>query len=230
MALRPGQRSEEAVCLEDEVCGLGLTDPGKTRTGVSKEPAQSSKCQGSDGPMGWTALQGPASGSKALGLCFHSFVLMDYYYLFIYLFIFFRPHRRHMEVPRLGAESELQLPAYTTATATPGPSRICDLHHSSWQCQILNLLSEARDRTCILMDTMSGSSPAEPQWEPLDFHSEAVGSALVSWGSHHKAPQTWGLNNRTFSPLSPGGQRPQVWVRLLGAAIPLRHFGCFQIL
>ena len=26
-----------------------------------------------------------------------------------------------------------------------------NLHHSSWQCWILNLLSEARDRTCNLM-------------------------------------------------------------------------------
>ena len=30
-----------------------------------------------------------------------------------------------MEVPRLGVESELQLPVYTTATATKDPSRIC---------------------------------------------------------------------------------------------------------
>ena len=30
-------------------------------------------------------------------------------------------------------------------TATPDPSRVCDLHHSSGQCQILNPLSEARD-------------------------------------------------------------------------------------
>ena len=29
---------------------------------------------------------------------------------------------------------------------------IYDLHHSLWQCQILNTLSEARDWTCILMD------------------------------------------------------------------------------
>ena len=36
-----------------------------------------------------------------------------------------------MDIPRIGAESELRLPAYTTATATPDPSRICDLHHSS---------------------------------------------------------------------------------------------------
>ena len=31
---------------------------------------------------------------------------------------------RHMEVPRLGVASELQLTAYTTATATPDPSCI----------------------------------------------------------------------------------------------------------
>ena len=35
----------------------------------------------------------------------------------------------------------------------PDPSHICDLHHSSQQGQILNPLSEAKDRTCILMDT-----------------------------------------------------------------------------
>ena len=32
-------------------------------------------------------------------------------------------------------------------------SCVCDLHHSSWQCQILNTLNEARDSTCILIDT-----------------------------------------------------------------------------
>ena len=72
-------------------------------------------------------------------------------YLFIYLFI--GPHLQHMEVPRLGVKSELQLPAYTTATATWDPSRICSLHHSSWQCWILNPLSGARNWTLILMDT-----------------------------------------------------------------------------
>ena len=51
-----------------------------------------------------------------------------------------------MEVPRLGAESELQVPAYTTATAMQDLSCICDLHHSSWQRQILNPLCEARDK------------------------------------------------------------------------------------
>ena len=58
-----------------------------------------------------------------------------------------------MEVPRLGVESELQLPACTTATATWDLSRICDQHHSSEQRQILNPLSEAGDQTRILMGT-----------------------------------------------------------------------------
>ena len=58
-----------------------------------------------------------------------------------------------MEVPRLGVKSELQLLAYTTATAMPDLNWVYSLHHSSRQCQILNPLSVARDQTCILIDT-----------------------------------------------------------------------------
>ena len=47
-----------------------------------------------------------------------------------------------MEVPRLGVESELSLPAYARATAMPDPSLICDLHHSSRQAWILNPRSQ----------------------------------------------------------------------------------------
>ena len=57
-----------------------------------------------------------------------------------------------MEVPRLEVESELELLAYPTATATQDPSRVCHLHHST-QHLILKLLSKARDRPHILMDT-----------------------------------------------------------------------------
>ena len=56
-----------------------------------------------------------------------------------------------MEVPRLRVKSELQLPAYATGTAMCDPSCICSLHHSSWQCQILNSLSEVGDWTLNLM-------------------------------------------------------------------------------
>ena len=51
-----------------------------------------------------------------------------------------------MEVPRLRVESELQLLAYTTPTATQDPRHVCDLHNSSWQHWILHPLSEARDQ------------------------------------------------------------------------------------
>ena len=62
-------------------------------------------------------------------------------------FFFFFVFSWHTEVPRLGVELKLQLPTYTTATATPDPSHVCNLHHSSWQCRILSPLSKARNRT-----------------------------------------------------------------------------------
>ena len=66
-------------------------------------------------------------------------------------FCFLGPYLRHMEVPRLGVKSELQVPAYTIATRDQ--SYVCNPHHSSHWRKIPNPLSEARDRTCILMDT-----------------------------------------------------------------------------
>ena len=75
-----------------------------------------------------------------------------HFFLFCF-FCFLGLHPWHMKVPRLGMESELQLLAYTTATATPNLSHICELYHSSRQCQILNPVSEVRDRTHILVDT-----------------------------------------------------------------------------
>ena len=35
----------------------------------------------------------------------------------VFILYFLGPHLRHMEVPRLGVESELYPPTYTTATA-----------------------------------------------------------------------------------------------------------------
>ena len=52
-----------------------------------------------------------------------------------------------MEVSRLGVKLELQLQAYTTATATSDLSCVCNPHHSSRQRQILSPLSKVRDRT-----------------------------------------------------------------------------------
>ena len=75
------------------------------------------------------------------------------FFFFFFFFCFLGPHLWHVEVPRLGVESELQLPANTAATATWDLSRVCDLHHSSQQCRIPNPLREARNWTHFLMDT-----------------------------------------------------------------------------
>ena len=72
-------------------------------------------------------------------------------FVFIFVLFFSVLHLQHMEVPRLGGQSELQMPV--CATATWDLSHICNLHHSSQQCWILNPLSKARDGTCVLMDT-----------------------------------------------------------------------------
>ena len=75
-------------------------------------------------------------------MCWHKIINVIFYF-----FIFFRAKGA---APRLGVESELQLLVYTTATAMPDPSHICDLHHGSRQCWIINPLIKARDWTLIL--------------------------------------------------------------------------------
>ena len=54
---------------------------------------------------------------------------------------FLGPHLQHMEVPRPGVKSKMQLPAYATAQ---DPCHICNLHYSSWQHWTLNPLSHDR--------------------------------------------------------------------------------------
>ena len=63
----------------------------------------------------------------------------------LYIFCLLGPHPRHMEIPRLGIKSNLQLPAYARATAMRDLSCVCDLHHGSRQSRILNPRSEAGD-------------------------------------------------------------------------------------
>ena len=76
---------------------------------------------------------------------------------------------RHMEIFRLGVESELQLLAYDTATAMLDLSCVCDLHHSSRQHRFLNPLSEARDRTGNLMILNRICFPCATMGTPLIF-------------------------------------------------------------
>ena len=98
---------------------------------------------------------------------------IDSFFIFYFYFYFllFRAEQWHMEVPRQRVKSELQLPAYTTATATWNLSCICDLHCSSWQHWILNQLSKARDRTRNLMVT---------SW--IHFHCATMGTpSFLRW-------------------------------------------------
>ena len=83
---------------------------------------------------------------------FSTLLLLCYPPALFFFFCFLGPHPWHMEVPRLGVKPELQLLACTTVTALWDLSHVCNLHHSSQQCLILNPLGEARNGTCLLMD------------------------------------------------------------------------------
>ena len=61
--------------------------------------------------------------------------LRNRFFFFCFCFCFLGLHPWHMDFPTFGVKLELQLPAYT---------------RQRW---VLNLLSEARDRTCSLMVT-----------------------------------------------------------------------------
>ena len=108
----------------------------------------------------------------------------------VFSFFLLGLHPRYMEVPRLGVESELQPPAYTTATATRDPSLICNLHHSSRQRWIFNPLIKARNQTCLLMDTSlvlnllsySGNSQIVFSKESHDYLPSYVFSLCVPSG------------------------------------------------
>ena len=82
--------------------------------------------------------------------------LCFYFFKFLFIFCFLGLHPQHMEVLGLGIKSELQLQAFSRATATRDPSRVYALHPSSRQRRIPNPLSEGRDGTRILMDPHQG--------------------------------------------------------------------------
>ena len=74
-------------------------------------------------------------------------------FCFFLFFCFWGPHPWHMDIPRLGVNSELQLLTYATTTAMRDLTHICDLFHSSRQCWIPEPLSKARDQTQVFMET-----------------------------------------------------------------------------
>ena len=61
-------------------------------------------------------------------MCVYVYYIYIYIYIVcVYIFCFLAPHSWHMEVTRLGVKLELQLLAYTTATAMWDLSHICYL-------------------------------------------------------------------------------------------------------
>ena len=84
-------------------------------------------------------------------------VQVDFHFLY-YLFIYCLFRAAFAAYGSFQARGPIRAAAasHTTATAMRDPSRICDLHHSSEQCWILNPLSEARDWTCVLNGYSSG--------------------------------------------------------------------------
>ena len=109
------------------------------------------------------------------------------YQKFFFFLVFLELHPWHMEITRLEVESELQLPVYTTATATQDPRSICDLHHSSGQCQISQPTErEAWDQTCVLTDT---------SW--IHFRCAAMGTLDFSVFLDRRRCKNW--VHKTFS-------------------------------
>jgi len=108
-----------------------------------------------------------------------------------------------MKIPRLGVELELQLLAYTTATATWDTSYLCC---SLWQCWILNPPSEARGWTHILMDA---------SW--VRYHCTTMGAlrfclgqalTLLLWGLVLMAFSRDAFSRDAVSPSLPSGRIP----------------------
>jgi len=98
------------------------------------------------------------------------------------------------------SQLEPQLPAYTTATATCSPSCICDLHHSSRQCQIRNPVSRAGGRTFVLLDTsrvrFCRATMGTPRYFLTQNHSLDTGTVTdLATGA-----QRWGVVSHALSP------------------------------
>ena len=103
------------------------------------------------------------------------------------------------------------------------PSCLCDLHHSSWQCRILNPLSEARDRTRNLM---------VPSWIHFHFtagtphHFLKPRLAVLSWKREafpcRASCLGWSLGR--CRPVSGGGGVPGCysWLRSCLAVLRIR--------
>ena len=164
----PGQLPLVGVsCLPEACVAVPSPEPSSTVSGL----AHAGKAHGPAGLAGGgrpgratpSGRKGPPAPGPQASRWSHTgsfktesgFHFILFYCAFVFCFCFFLElHPWHMEVPSLGVKLELQLLAYTTATAMQDLSHVFDLHHRLRQCWILNPLSRARDQTRILMDSI----------------------------------------------------------------------------
>ena len=74
-----------------------------------------------------------------------------FFFLF-FVFCFFRAAFMAYGGSQARGHIGAAVPAYATDATTRDPSHVCNLYRTSWQCQILNPLNEARNQTRVLMD------------------------------------------------------------------------------
>ena len=86
-----------------------------------------------------------------LGLEFYFSFFLFFSFSFFFFFFFFFLLFKATPATYIGSQASGRVGAYTRATATSDLSRVCNLHHSSRHCRLLNPLSGARDGTCNLM-------------------------------------------------------------------------------
>ena len=97
-------------------------------------------------------------------------LLLFYYFHFFCLFAFSRATPEAYRDSQAGVQSELQLQAYSRAAATRDPSCVCDLHHSSRQCRVLNPLSKGKDQTRNLVVPSQIHSPLSHDGNSISRH------------------------------------------------------------
>ena len=109
--------------------------------------------------------------------------------------------------------------AYTTATVTRDPSCVRHLHHSSQQRRLLNLLSEARDRTCVLTDASQVRHGCTTTGTPRE-RCPAVSSKEKS-GSCSKGPNATKMSLHAWEPVAKFriSHTDDVFPRLGGACV-----------